>query len=64
MASSDFLRGLSDHFGLRLIGPITAAESPPTAPDLVRSLTLPSVHAVARNAEGDDCFPSLCIHSR
>ena len=64
MASSDFPRGFARHFGLRLIGPLTAAEFPPTAWDLVRFLTLPSVHAVARNAEGDGGFPSLCIHRR
>jgi len=64
MASSDFQRGLADHFGLRLISPLTAAESPPTALDLDRSLALPSVHALAQNAEGDDGFPSLCIHRR
>jgi hypothetical protein len=64
MASSDFPRGIADHFGLRLIGPLTAAECPPTARDLDRSLTLPSVHAVARNTGDDGCFPSLRIHSR
>src|SRR5438445_13671324 len=64
MASSDFPPGIATHFGLRLIGPLTAAESPPTERDLDRSLTLPSVHAVARNTGDDDCFPSLRIHSR
>ena len=47
MASSDFPRGITDHFGFILIGPLTTAESPPTALDLDRSLTLPSIHAVA-----------------
>src|SRR5438045_3252736 len=64
MASSDFPCGVTGHFSSRLIGRLTAAESPPTAWDLDRFLTLPSVHAVARNAEGDDGFPSLCIHRR
>jgi hypothetical protein len=64
MASSDFPPGVADHFGLRLIGLLTAAECPPTERDLDRSLTLPSVHAVARNTGDDDCFPSLRIHSR
>jgi hypothetical protein len=56
MASSDFPRGVACHFGLRLIGSLTAAESPPTAQDLDRSLTLPSVHAVARNTGDDGCL--------
>jgi hypothetical protein len=64
MASSDFPRSVADHFGLRLIGPLTAAECPPTARDLDRSLTLPSVHAVAQNTGDDSCFSSLPIHSR
>src|SRR5712691_1349434 len=64
MASSDFPRGVAYHFGLRLIGLLTAAECPPTTQDLDRSLTLPSVHAVARNTGDDDCFSSLRIHSR
>src|SRR5437764_5342480 len=62
MASSDFPCGVTGHFSSRLIGRLTVAESPPTARDLDRSLTLPSVHAVAPNTEGDDGFPSLCIH--
>ena len=62
--SSDFPPGVAAHFGFRLIGPLTAAEFPPTARDLVRSLTLPFVHAVARNTGDDDCFSSLRIHSR
>jgi hypothetical protein len=64
MASSDFPRGVATHFGLRLIGPLTAAEFPPTTRDLDRSLTLPSVHAVAQNTGDDGCFSSLRIHSR
>jgi hypothetical protein len=64
MASSDFLRGITDPFGMCLIGPLTAAESPPTVQDLDRSLALPSVHAAAQNAEGDGGFLSLCIHHR
>ena len=36
----------------------------PTAQDLVRSLALPSAHAVAQNAGGDHRFISLSIHGR
>ena len=64
MASSDFPRGVAIHFVLRLIGLLTATEYQPTTWDLDRSLTLPSVHAVARNTGDDDCFSSLRIHSR
>ena len=64
MASSDFPPGVANHFGLRLIGPLTAAEYPPTVRDLDRSLTVPSVHAVAQNTGDDGCFASLRIHSR
>jgi len=64
MASSDFPPGVAIHFSLRLIGPLTAAEFPPTGWDLDRSLTLPSVHAVARNTGDGGCFSSLRIHSR
>lgn len=64
MASSDFPRSVAIHFGLRLIGLLTATEYPPTTWDLDRSLALPSVHAVARKTGDDDCFSSLRIHSR
>jgi hypothetical protein len=60
MASSDFLRSIGCHFGLRLIDALTVLAAL-TAQDLVRSLTLPSAHAVARNAEGDHRFPSPSI---
>jgi hypothetical protein len=49
---------------LRLIARLTATEFPPTTQDLDRSLTLPSVHAVARNTGDDGCFSSLRIHNR
>src|SRR5260221_14717697 len=58
MASSDFLRSIAFHFGLRLIGALTVLAAP-TAQDLVRSPTLPSAHAVARNAGGDHRFSFL-----
>ena len=64
MASSDFPRSIAVHFDFRLIARLTATECSPTAQDLDRSLTLPSVHAVARNTGDDGCFSSLRIHSR
>ena len=60
MASSDFLHSIARHFGFRLIGTLTVLAAP-TAQDLVRSLTLPSAHAVAQNAGGDHRFISLSI---
>ena len=63
MASSDFLHSLARHFGFRLIGALTVLATP-TAQDLVRSLTLPSAHAVAQNAGGDYRFISLSIRGR
>jgi len=62
MASSDFLRGVAHHFGLRLIDALTVSAAP-TAQDLVRSPALPSAHAVARNAKGDHRFHSPSIRS-